>query len=317
MAWLTVPLAFLVDLAVGDPSYLPHPVKGIGKAITRLEIFLRGLARSNRGERMAGILLAISIPAMAWAGTWVLCYLAGLIHGVVGVLVSAWFISTTIATRGLVQVGDSVYSNLAQENWARARQVVDGIVGRDTGGMDEAEMVRATVETMAENIVDGVVAPLFFAFLGGAPLAMAYRAINTLDSMVGYRNERYLYFGWASARLDDLANYLPARITGVFIVLAAALLGYHPVNSLRVIISDSRKHPSPNSGIPEAGVAGALGVQLGGTNYYGGIPSFRPRLGMADSELNRQTIKKVARFVYVAGIMAVLSGACISRFLVG
>ena len=317
MAWLTVPLAFLIDLAVGDPAGLPHPVKFIGQAIGRLEKSLRRLTKSSRGERMAGILLALLIPGTASVVTWILCYLAESIHSAAGILVSAWLISTTIAARGLVQVGNSIYSYLNQEEWVKARQAVDGIVGRDTDHMDETEMVRATVETMAENIVDGVVAPLFFAFLGGAPLAMAYRAVNTLDSMVGYRNERYLYFGWASARLDDLANYLPARITGVFIIGAAALLGCRPVNALRTIIRDSRQHPSPNSGIPEAGVAGALGVQLGGTNYYDGIPSFRPHLGLADNELNRQTIKQVGRFVYAAGVMAVLSGACIATILAG
>ena len=317
MVWLTVPLAFLIDLAVGDPAGLPHPVKFIGQAIGRLEKTLRGLTNSRRGERMAGILLALLIPGTSWVVTWVLCYLAESIHSTVGILVSAWLISTTIAARGLVQVGNSVYINLNQEEWAKARQVVDGIVGRDTDCMDEKEMVRATVESMAENIVDGVVAPLFFAFLGGAPLAMAYRAVNTLDSMVGYRNERYRYFGWASARLDDLANYLPARITGIFIIGAAALLGHRPVNAWRAIVDDSRQHPSPNSGIPEAGVAGALGVQLGGTNYYDGIPSFRAQMGLADNELNRQTIKQVAKFVYAAGVMAVLSGVCIAAFLAG
>ncbi len=317
MVWLTVPLAFLIDLAVGDPAGLPHPVKFIGQASGRMEKSLRILTKSSRGERMAGILLALLIPGTAWVVTWVLCYLAESIHSTAGILVSAWLISTTIAARGLVQVGNSVYTHLNQEEWVKARQAVDGIVGRDTDHMDETEMVRATVETMAENIVDGVVAPLFFAFLGGAPLAMAYRAVNTLDSMVGYRNERYLYFGWASARLDDLANYLPARITGVFIIGTAALLGFRPVNALRTIIHDSRQHPSPNSGIPEAGVAGALGVQLGGTNYYEGIPSFRPLLGLADNELDRQAIKQVARFVYAAGVMAVLSGVCIATILAG
>lgn len=317
MVWLTVPLAFLIDLVVGDPVGVPHPVKIIGQAIGRLERFLRRWTKSSRGERMAGILLALLIPGTAWIATWVLCYLAGSLHGMVGVLVAAWLISTTVAARGLVQVGNSVYTYLQHEDWVKARQVVDGIVGRDTDRMDEREMVRATVETMAENIVDGVVAPLFFAFLGGAPLAMAYRAVNTLDSMVGYKNERYLYFGWASARLDDLANYLPARITGVFIIIAAAFLGRRPINALRTIIHDSSQHPSPNSGIPEAGVAGALGVQLGGINYYDGIPSYRPHLGLADSELNRNMIKQTARFVYAAGGMAVLSGAFIAKILVG
>lgn len=309
MLWMIVPLAFLIDLAVGDPTALPHPVKIVGRAITGLEKLLRNWTGTNRGERMAGIVMALVVPIGAWVATWVFCYLAGRIHSTVGILISAWLISTTISARGLVEVGNSVYQHLKRGEHSNARKVVDGIVGRDTETMDEAEMVRATVETMAENIVDGVVAPILFAFLGGAPAAMAYRAINTLDSMVGYRNERYLYFGWASARLDDMANYIPARISGIFIVMSAALLGYSAGDAMRTIVDDSSKHPSPNSGITEAGVAGALGIQLGGTNYYEGIPSCRPRMGVANTPLNREHIKQVARFIYAAGTLAVVFGA--------
>ncbi len=317
MLWMTVPLAFLLDLAVGDPAALPHPVKIIGRAITGLENRLRIWTGTNCRERVAGMVLALVIPFGAWAATWVLCYLAGRIHSAAGILVSAWLISTTISARGLVEVGNSVYQHLQRGDHAEARKVVDGIVGRDTGTMDETQMIRATVETMSENIVDGVVAPILFAFLGGAPLGMAYRAINTLDSMVGYRNERYLYFGWASARLDDLANYIPARISGAFIVIAAAALGYRAGSAMRTIASDSRQHPSPNSGIPEAGVAGALGIQLGGTNYYEGIPSVRPRLGAAITTLTSENIKQVARLIYAAGTLAVVSGSVLYIIFVG
>lgn len=316
MGWLSVPLAYLIDLVVGDPDALPHPVRIIGTAVYRVEKCLRAVAKSRRSERLAGVMLALLIPSVAGATIWGLCYLAAAVHSTIGILVSAWFISTTISSRGLVEVGNSVYGFLGRNEYEQARKVVDGIVGRDTDDMSEAEMIRSTVETMSENIVDGVVAPIIYAFLGGAPLAMAYRAINTLDSMVGYRNERYLYFGWASARLDDLANYIPARITGIFIVITAALLGFRAGDALRIIKRDSGKHPSPNSGIPEAGVAGALGVQLGGTNYYEGIPSSRARLGDAVTELTRENIKQVGRFIYAAGIMAVLSGACLYIILV-
>lgn len=315
MLWLIVPLAFLIDLVMGDPAFLPHPVRIIGRAITRVEGFLRFFTSSPSGERIAGCCLVLFITGTAYLGSLGLCYLAGLIDNSVGMLVSTWLISTTIAARGLVDAGRSVYSHLLNGQKDKAREEVAGIVGRDTDTMEETEMVRATVETMAENVVDGVVAPILFAFVGGAPLAMTYRAINTLDSMVGYRNSRYLYFGWASARLDDLANYIPARITGLLIVLSAAILGYAPGKALTTMFHDSAKHPSPNSGIPESGVAGALGVQLGGTNYYEGVPSFRPLLGIPYNQLDAGAIKQTAHFIYTIGILAILSGACIYKIM--
>ena len=315
MLWLIVPLALLIDLIWGDPSFIPHPVKIIGWSVSRVEGFLRPLTSSSISERLAGCFLALFIPGLAYVVTFIVVFWAGLIHSHLALLVSTWLISTTIAARGLVDVGRSVFKFLENGDRNQARKVVDGIVGRDTEDMNEAEMVRATVETIAENIVDGVVAPIFFAFLGGAPLAMAYRAVNTLDSMVGYRNTRYLYFGWASARLDDLMNYIPARITGILIVIAAAILRYWPANALITILKDSQKHPSPNSGIPEAGVAGALGVQLGGVNYYEGIPSFRPYLGVPFNELNKGIIQQTIKFVYISGILAVLLGSYIYKLI--
>ncbi len=310
MLWLIVPLALLMDLVVGDPAVIPHPVKIIGWAITRLEKFLRLFTNSPSSERMAGCILALVIPGTVYVIMFGLCWLAARIHVNLGLIVSAWFISAAIAARGLMDVGNDVYQYLSKGEPEQARKVVDGIVGRDTEAMNEPEMVRATVETMAENIVDAVVAPIFFAFLGGAPGAMAYRAINTLDSMVGYRNSRYLHFGWASARLDDLANYIPARLTGVLIVITAAILRSRPVNAAVSIWRDSGKHPSPNSGIPEAGVAGALGVALGGLNYYEGIPSLRPLMGVsAGTALGCGHIKQTIRFVWLTGILAVLLGS--------
>ncbi len=315
MLWLTVPLAFMVDLLIGDPALVPHPVRIMGGAITGFEKFLRSFTGSSRSERIAGCCLAFFVPGSTYLITLGLCYLANLTNNFVGIIVSIWLISTTIAARGLVDAGLSVYKHLANRRMDKAREAVGGIVGRDTDNMGEPEMVRATVETMAENIVDGVVAPIFFAFIGGAPLAMTYRAINTLDSMVGYRNLRYQYFGWASARLDDLANYIPARITGIWVVLSSALLGYPPGRALTTILRDSAKHPSPNSGIPEAGVAGALGIQLGGTNYYQGTPSFRPLLGFPYNELIAGHIIKASQFIYTTGTLSVLSGAVIIKII--
>jgi adenosylcobinamide-phosphate synthase len=181
------------------------------------------------------------------------------------------------------------------------------VVGRDTGRLDEAEVTRATVETVAENITDGIVSPLFFAALGGVPLAFAYRAVNTLDSMVGYKNDRYLAFGWASARFDDLCNYLPARLTAFFLLLAAFLLpGFSARGAAEALMRDARKHPSPNSGYAEATVAGAMGIRLGGCNYYFGQPSWRAYMGEERERLAARHIKKTIAMMYAVTIFFVI-----------
>jgi len=315
LEWFAVLVAFLLDLVIGDPKFLPHPVKIIGFLINRVEALLRPIARTKGRQRLTGIFLALFIPTVVYGGTSGLCWLAAQVSPILQYIIIIWLISTTVATRGLADVGKIIYRHLIKKETEQARKVVDGIVGRDTGSMDEKEMVRATVETLSENMVDAVVAPLFYAFLGGAPLAMAYRAVNTLDSMVGYRNPYYLYFGWASARLDDLANYIPARLTGLLLVVAAFFCRYRAAEAVRVIFRDSGKHPSPNSGIPESGVAGALGICLGGTNYYEGVPSYRPLMGnLPGRELECSVIPEVVKLLYGTGILAVFCGVALCCF---
>ncbi|MDR1702569.1 MAG: adenosylcobinamide-phosphate synthase CbiB, partial [Sporomusaceae bacterium] len=202
---------------------------------------------------------------------------------------------------------------------------VSYIVGRDTARLDAPEITRATVETVAENIVDGIIAPLFYAMagsvlfsfaaadsellfsaaIGSTPLAFLYRAVNTMDSMLGYKNEKYRDFGMAAARVDDVFNYIPARLTGMLIVLAAFLLSYDAKGALRSILRDARKHPSPNSGFAEAGVAGALGVRLGGLNFYGGVSSFRAYMGEAKTPLRLEHIQAANRIMYVTTFLFV------------
>jgi adenosylcobinamide-phosphate synthase len=189
-------------------------------------------------------------------------------------------------------------------NIEEARGKVSLLVGRDTDILDEAGIVRATVESVAENTVDGVTAPLFFAFLAGPVGAILYKAVNTLDSTFGYKNERYREFGWASARLDDVANYIPARLTAMIIPVAAVILQLSPLNSLRILLRDGKKHPSPNSGLTEAAVAGALKVQLGGLNYYFGQPSMRPTLGDPVKELGKNDILRANALMFVTLILA-------------
>ena len=268
--------AVALDLLLGDPAWLPHPVRGIGWIAQRLETPVRRMLRS---EMAAGILTVALVVGLAGGGAWGLVRLAGLIHPVAATIVSVALIYTTIAARDLERHSMAVFRALTAHDLPLARQKVAQIVGRDTAQLDATGVARAAVECVAESTVDGVTAPLFFAILAGPAGAMAYRAINTLDSTFGYKTDRYLRFGWASARLDDLANYLPARITGPLIGLAAAFLGRRPIQSWRILRRDGRKHESPNAGLPEAAMAGALGVQLGGLTYYGGEPMQKPAIG--------------------------------------
>jgi len=213
-------------------------------------------------------------------------------------------IYTTLATHSLFSESFAVLRALREGDLEGARRSLAMIVGRDTDHLDEAGIVRAVVETVAENASDAVVAPLFYAFLGGAPLALAYKAVNTLDSMFGYKDERFLHFGWASAKLDDLANYVPARLTGALMVLAAWHLRMDWRAAWRVMVRDGRKNPSPNSGIPEAAAAGALGVQLGGINFYFGKPSAKEMIGDRVKELEREDITRAHRLMIACSLLA-------------
>jgi len=304
--------AYVVDIIIGDPRRLPHPVVIIGKGIDLLEKILRKSTGRFLGLRFSGVLLTGIIVL----GTYFL--MSGLIKGTralhpwAGLAAEIWFLSTTLAVKGLGGAATEIYSFLEKGNVPEARKKVGWIVGRDTQDLDEGEITRATVETVAENIVDGIVAPLFYAFIGGVPLAMAYKAVNTLDSMVGYRNEKYRDFGWASARFDDLCNFIPARIAGVILLLAFFVTGKPVKRTLGIIFRDAPRHPSPNSGIPEAAVAGALGVRLGGTNYYGGVQSFRAYMGDPLNGLEKIHIKETVKIMHLTSGLTVLLGSLVA-----
>jgi len=279
-------LAFFLDILIGDPPSLPHPVRIIGKGITVLERCLRRLAPTPEQEKTAGILLAVLIVLSVFLITyliekWVLFSLNGLAR-FVGILFLIYLTASTIATKELLRTGLCVIEATREGNLGLARTHLSMIVGRDVHGLGEKDVLKAVIETLSENLSDGVIAPLFYFILGGLPLAMAYKAVNTLDSMVGYKNEKYINLGWASARLDDIANYIPARISG-FLIALSSWIEYRSVivlsDSLRTMVRDGRNHPSPNSGYPEAAIAGALGVRLGGPSAYGGIIIEKPCMG--------------------------------------
>ena len=271
-------LAIALDLVVGDPRWLPHPVRGIGLWATAVE---KATRRAIPNLRLAGIVAEIVIVGAAAGAAWGLIRLCALGSPLAADIAGIVILYTAIAARDLAAHSQSVHWALRRGDLELARKRVAMIVGRDTSALDAAGISRAAIESVAESTVDGVTAPIFFAILFGPVGALAYRAINTLDSMFGYKDDRYFYFGWAAARLDDLANYIPARITGPLMALAAAMLWRRPLNSLRVLARDARKHESPNAGFPEAAMAGALGVQLGGRNYYNGEPLDKPAIGDA------------------------------------
>lgn len=296
-ACAVVPAAVLLDLLLGDPRWLPHPVVAIGKLITALEKLLRRLVAN---ERVGGVLLLFLTVGVTYGLGWGLVQGAALIHPAAGVVVSALLGWTCLAARSLHGESKLVADALAEGNLPEARRFLSRIVGRDTADLPEPEIWRGVVETVAENTSDGVIAPLLFLMVGGAPLALAYKAVNTLDSMVGYRNERYLRFGWASARFDDLVNLVPARLTGLLMTLAAPLAGLSGRNAWRMMLRDGRNHSSPNSGIPEAAAAGALGVRLGGTNIYFGTPVAKPAIGDPLKPLDSAAWRGAVRLMYCA-----------------
>ncbi|MCY9588826.1 cobalamin biosynthesis protein CobD [Paenibacillus chitinolyticus] len=258
-------------------------------------------ALSPRSLKRRGIVLAAAVMLAAFAAMTAVTAIVAAIHPWLGYAVTTWFISTTIAVKGLKDAARLVAVPLAAGDLAAARKYTGYIVGRDTKNLDEGELTRAVVETVAENTVDGVVSPLVFALIGGAPLAMLYRAANTLDSMVGYKNDRYVHFGWASARWDDVMNWIPARLTGILLILAAAVQPrMSAFRAARSVGRFARLHPSPNSGIPESAVAGALGIELGGRNTYGTVVSERARMGWPLRPRNRGDIDGTVRLLYGA-----------------
>lgn len=295
--------AVLLDLLLGDPRWLPHPVVFIGRFIAGCERLLRRLAL---GERLAGLLLVVLTVGGTVAVAGSILYAAALIHPLAAEVVEAILGFTCLAARSLHLESRRVADALLRDDLPAARSALAMIVGRDTDGLSPPEIWRGAVETVAENSSDGVIAALLFLMLGGPLAALAYKAVNTLDSMVGYKNERYLRFGWAAARLDDLVNLLPARLTGCLMALVAPLVGLSGRGAWRVMLRDGRNHSSPNSGIPEAAAAGALGVQLGGTNRYFGKPVEKPTIGDPVQPLGEAAWRGAVRLMY--GSEALLMG---------
>ena len=310
-------IGFTLDLLFGDPAWLPHPVVLMGKLISAYERALRPrFPKTPRGEFLSGLGLAVSLPLLTLAVTGGACLLARRVHPLAALALESFWCAQVLAARGLCTESRRVYAALRAGDLPGARAAVARIVGRDTERLSAEGVAKAAVETVAENFCDGVAAPLLYMTLGGAPLALGYKAVNTMDSMVGYQNERFLYFGRAAARLDDAANYLPARIAARFWIAAAALTGFDAKGALRILRRDAGKHASPNAGQTESACAGALGIRLGGAAWYFGERHEKATLGDARRKCEAEDILRADRMMLCASCLLALVCAAVRLALV-
>lgn len=301
LAWCA---AWLLDRWLGDPPHWPHPVRWIGALITFTQRQVRRLCTQDITLRIGGGIMWLLVVGVSWGTAWGAIALATALHPWCGWLVEVWMIYTILATRCLDDSARAVENALRHDSLAESREKLSWIVGRDTSALQPAQIQRAVVETVAENTVDGVIAPLFFLLLGGAPLAMAYKAVNTLDSMVGYKHEKYRAIGMVSARMDDVANFIPARLSWLLFSVAAWLCRQDAARALRIGFRDRRNHSSPNCAWPEATVAGALGIRLGGPNNYFGQRVDKPWIGDARREIDVDDIPRTVQLMWVASTLA-------------
>jgi adenosylcobinamide-phosphate synthase len=308
---LTTTAGYALDLWLGDPRWMPHPVRGIGRVIRALEAALDPLPQ----RRLAGCALVagtVGVTALTAGMALRVSRRLGPRAEFIAATLLTW---TALATRDLADHAMRVECALTRADIEGARAAVGLMVSRETAAMDGTSVARACVESVAENLVDGSVSPLLYALAGGPVLVWIFKAVSTLDSMVGYRSERYADFGWASARADDLLNWLPARLTGALMPPAAALTGGDAVRCFQVICRDGGKNPSPNSGIAEAAMAGALGVELGGENRYGGVAVLKPRLNQGARPPEPADIRRSRRTMIAASLLS-LAAALAFRALV-
>lgn len=318
MKWtlLAVCIGFLLDLLLGDPRWLYHPVRIIGNGISLAEKMLRALfPKTKKGERIAGGVLVLIITGFSVALPLGILYLGYRWNFWLGLAVETFMCYQLLAARSLRDESKKVYDALKTGDMEKSRQAVSMIVGRDTRSLTEEGVTKAAVETVAENTSDGIIAPLFYMMIGGAVGGFAYKAINTMDSMVGYKNEKYQYFGTAAALLDDVVNYIPARISGWLMVLAAYLLNMNGKNAKKIYLRDRTQHASPNSAHTEAVMAGALEIQLAGDAWYFGDLHKKPYIGDPIRKVEPEDILRSHRLMYATSVLAVL-GFGILRFLV-
>ena len=301
-------LGVFLDLLIGDPHCFYHPIRLVGNLISVTEKGLRAVfPKTGQGEKTAGVFLSVIVCSVTAGAVAAVLYLAGKIHPYLHLAVMALFCYWMLAAKSLKDESMKVYERLKNGTLDEARYAVSMIVGRDTRELTETGVTKAAVETVAENTSDGVIAPLFFMFIGGAPLAFLYKAINTMDSMVGYKNDKYLYFGRCAAKLDDVANFIPARISGLLMVAAAYFLNMDASGSWRIFKRDRRHHLSPNSAMTESAAAGALGIKLGGGHFYFGKWVPKDTIGDEVKKTDAEDIVKMNGLMYMTCILSILT----------
>lgn len=304
---MALAIGFALDLVVGDPHWLPHPIRLVGRLISGLERILRRVFPATpKGERAAGVVLVVLVCTISTACAIALLVLCGMASPWLALAVESIMCYQMLATKALKDESMKVYDALAAGDLAAARSAVSMIVGRDVERLDAAGVTRAAVETVAENASDGVVAPLLFMAVGGAPLGVFYKAVNTMDSMIGYRNEKYRYFGTAAARFDDVLNFVPARLSGVLMVCAASIARLDAKGAWRIFLRDRRKHASPNSAHTEAACAGALDVALAGDAWYFGKLVEKPTIGDALRPVEAADIVRANRLLYATASLSLV-----------
>ncbi len=299
-------VAFILDLILGDPQNWPHPIRWIGNWISLVQKGIRKVCRSERALYVGGGVLWLSVVGLTWLVTWSVITSLSSVNVWLGQAAELWLAYTILAGRCLSDAAMDVYRALESGSLEESRRQLSYIVGRDTSQLNETQITRGVVETVAENTVDGVIAPLFYLFIGGVPLAMAYKAVNTLDSMVGYKNEKYRAIGCVSARIDDLANLIPARLSWLLFTAAAFLMRLDAKHAFRIGWRDRYQHKSPNCGWSEATVAGALGVRLGGPNTYFGELVEKPWIGDERREIDQKDIRLTIRLMFIASAIALV-----------
>jgi len=302
--WTVILAAFILDFILGDPKILPHPIIYMGKAIDFFEAWFRKYVKHLL---ISGIIFAGFLIFSTWLTAFIMIKISMNLHPVFGMVVQAILLFFCFSSTSLEKAAMSVFSALGENDIETARKKVSMIVGRQTETLDEIAITRASVETVAENFVDGFLSPLFFAMIGGVPLALAYKMVNTLDSMVGYKNDTYILFGRASARIDDVANFIPARISVLIIALAASFLSFKKgVSALKTGFSQGSHHKSPNAGYPEAAFSGALEIKLGGPNMYHGTLVEKPYIGKAFKDPEKEKIKQACDLMMFSTFLTIV-----------
>lgn len=300
-------VGFVLDLSFGDPRWLYHPICVIGNLIAWLEKRIRSLfPKTDRGELAGGAVMVINICMLCFVVPFLILTAVYRIHQIAGLVLETFWCYQLFAAKSLRAESGKVYESLKTGTLDDARYAVSMIVGRDTKALTEEGVIKAAVETVAENTSDGVIAPMLFMAIGGVPLMFLYKGINTMDSMLGYKNEKYLYFGRCAAKLDDAANYIPARLSGLLMAASALFAGLDVKNAFRIYFRDKRNHASPNSAQTESAMAGALRVQLAGNAWYFGKLYEKPTIGDPIRPIEAEDIKRAGRLMYVTALLCLV-----------